>query len=114
MTAVSAGTSIGTVVGSVEEIPPGEGRAYEVDGRTIAVFRLRSGQLRAVSGRCPHAGGPLADGQVDETLLICPLHLNTWDLATGCSRSGLADLEVLEVTEVDRTIVVTARVPPEG
>jgi nitrite reductase/ring-hydroxylating ferredoxin subunit len=114
MTAVSPGTSIGTVVGSVEEIPLGEGRAYDVDGRTIAVFRLRSGRLRAVSGRCPHAGGPLADGQVDENLLICPLHLNTWELATGCSRSGLADLEVLDVTEVERNIVVAARVRQEG
>jgi nitrite reductase (NADH) small subunit len=95
------------VLGPVEEIPPGEGRAYQVGGRAIAVFRLRSGQLRAVSGRCPHAGGPLADGQIDENLLICPLHLNTWDLATGCSRSGQADLEVLPVREVDGYIVLT-------
>ena len=107
MSAGSPQTSIATVLGSVDEIPLGEGRAYQLGERSIAVFRLRSGRFRAVSGRCPHAGGPLADGQVDENLLICPLHLNTWDLATGCSRSGQADLEVLNVGEEDGYIVIT-------
>ncbi len=104
MTAVSTGI----VLGAVTQIPPGEGRAYQLGGRTIAVFRLRSGTLRAVPGVCPHAGGPLADGQVDENVLICPLHLNTWDLATGCSKSGQPDLEVLNVREADGQIVLDA------
>ncbi len=97
---------MGLVVGPIEDVPLGEGRAYEVGAKTIAVFRLRSGALRAVPARCPHAGGPLADGQIDENVLICPLHLNTWDLATGCSRSGQADLEVLAVREVAGQIVL--------
>ncbi|GAB3278854.1 Rieske (2Fe-2S) protein [Kineosporia babensis] len=102
MTAVSTGI----VLGAVDEIPPGEGRAYQVGGRTIAVFRLRSGALRAFPGVCPHAGGPLADAQTDENVLICPLHLNTWDLATGCSRSGQPDLEVVRVHEAEGQIMI--------
>lgn len=94
------------VLGPTEAIPVGEGRAYELAGRMVAVFRLRSGALRAVPGLCPHSGGPLADGQVDEEVLICPLHLNTWDLATGCSRSGQSDLEVLDVQDLDGQIVI--------
>lgn len=98
--------STGIVLGSIEDIPPGEGRAFELGGRAIAVFRLRSGALRGFPATCPHAGGPLADGQIDENVLICPLHLNTWDLATGCSKSGQPDLEVLDVREVEGQIVV--------
>ncbi len=98
--------STGVVLGPVHDVPVGEGRAYQLADRVIAVFRLRSGALRAVPALCPHAAGPLADGQVDENVLICPLHLNTWDLNTGCSRSGQADLEVLDVREVAGQIVV--------
>jgi nitrite reductase/ring-hydroxylating ferredoxin subunit len=79
-------------VGSLADIPFGEGRAYPVDGQQVAVFRLRSGALRAVSAICPHAGGPLADGQIDDKVLICPLHLHTFDLASGCSLTGQPDL----------------------
>ena len=98
--------STGVVLGPVDAVPHGEGRAYQLGERTIAVFRLRSGALRAVPAVCPHAGGPLADAQVDENTIICPLHLNAWDLATGCSRSGQPDLEVLAVQEVDGQIVL--------
>jgi nitrite reductase/ring-hydroxylating ferredoxin subunit len=88
-----SGTSAdGVRVGPVAEIPLGEGRAYAVGGEQVAVFRLRDGALRAVSAICPHAGGPLADGQIDDQVVICPLHLNVFELDTGCSRNGLAAL----------------------
>jgi nitrite reductase (NADH) small subunit len=71
-------------LGPVDDIPVGEGRAYVVDGRQIAVFRLRDGSLRALDAVCPHRGGPLADGLIDRRVVICPLHSLTYDLATGC------------------------------
>ncbi|GAA3455302.1 Rieske (2Fe-2S) protein [Dactylosporangium matsuzakiense] len=80
------------------DIPVGEGRAYEIDGELVAVFHLRDGTVRAVSGICPHAGGPLADGLVDLRQVVCPLHQHTFDLATGCSTSGQADLTVYAST----------------
>jgi nitrite reductase (NADH) small subunit len=89
------------VLGSVRDIPLGEGRTYAVDGSMIAVFRLRDGSVRAVSAVCPHKGGPLADGQIDLTQVICPLHLNAWDLRTGRSLSGsLPELTVFPVQVV--------------
>jgi nitrite reductase (NADH) small subunit len=81
-----------TVLGSIHDIPVGEGRAYAVDGEAIAVFRLRDGSVRALSAVCPHRGGPLADGQIDLSQVVCPLHLHAWDLTTGCSLSGQPDL----------------------
>jgi nitrite reductase/ring-hydroxylating ferredoxin subunit len=85
-------------LGSVEEIPVGEGRAFDVDGAQVAVFRMRNGQVHAVSAVCPHRGGPIADGQSDGTVVLCPLHLNAFDLSTGCSTTGAAPLEVWPVT----------------
>lgn len=70
-------------VGSVGDIPVGEGRAYVVDGSEVAVYRLRDGTLRALAAVCPHRGGPLADGLIDECVVVCPLHGYTYDLSTG-------------------------------
>jgi nitrite reductase (NADH) small subunit len=79
-------------VGPIGELAVGEGRAYAVAGEQVAVFLLRDGTVRAVSAVCPHAGGPIADGQVDGTHVLCPLHLNAFELATGRSSGGLPPL----------------------
>jgi nitrite reductase (NADH) small subunit len=71
-------------LGSIDDIPVGEGRAYAIDGRQIAVFRRRDGSLRALDAVCPHRGGPLADGLIDTRVVVCPLHSFTYDLETGC------------------------------
>ncbi|MET0426447.1 MAG: Rieske 2Fe-2S domain-containing protein [Actinoplanes sp.] len=84
-------------IGSIHDIPPGEGRTFAVDGDMVAVFRLRDGSLRALGAVCPHKGGPLADGQIDLKQVVCPLHLNAWDLTTGCSLSGQSAVPVFEV-----------------
>lgn len=86
MTALEQGT--GVRVGHVDEIPVGEGRAFAVDGAQVAVFRHRDGHLSALDAVCPHAGGPLADGQIDARVVICPLHQNTFDLVTGDCLTG--------------------------
>jgi nitrite reductase (NADH) small subunit len=94
------------VIGKLEEIPYGEGRTFAVDGDMIAVFRLRDGSLRATQAVCPHRGGPLADGQIDRKQVLCPLHLNAWDLTTGCSLSGQPDLRVYPVRVDDDKILL--------
>ena len=86
-----------TTLGSIHDIPLGEGRTFAVDGSMVAVFRLRDGSVRALSAVCPHRGGPLADGQIDLRQIVCPLHLHAWDLTTGCSLSGQPDVPVYPV-----------------
>jgi nitrite reductase/ring-hydroxylating ferredoxin subunit len=94
-------------VGRIDEIPLGEGRAFAAGGERVAIFRLRDGAVRAVSAVCPHAGGPIADGQADLNVVVCPLHLHAFDLATGCSRSGQPDLRTYPVRIDDGWLVVT-------
>ncbi|MDP2713038.1 MAG: nitrite reductase small subunit NirD [Solirubrobacteraceae bacterium] len=77
--------AIGRYVCQVDDVPLGEGRAITLDGRRIAVFRAAGGWF-ALDAICPHRGGPLADGIVCDSAVICPLHERRFDLATG---SGL-------------------------
>jgi len=86
------------VLGPVDQIPLGEGRAFAADGEQVAVFRLRDGSLRALAAVCPHRGGPLADGTIDQQVVICPLHQHSFDLASGCSTTGSGPLLSYAVT----------------
>jgi nitrite reductase (NADH) small subunit len=76
---VAKATGVGYRLGPVDQIPYGEGRAFAVRGRQIAVFRKGDGTLRALSAACPHKGGPIADGQIDNKVVLCPLHLNAFE-----------------------------------
>jgi nitrite reductase (NADH) small subunit len=91
-------------VGPVEAIPPGEGRTYAVAGEQVAVFRLRDGSLRAIDAVCPHRGGPLADGLIDEQVVVCPLHGHTFDTSTGCEVGGTMSVRSYPVSSVDGAI----------
>jgi len=79
-------------LGPIDRIPLGEARVYRVEGKEVAVFRCRSGEVFATSAECPHRGGPLADGLVGGHSVICPMHGYAFDLRTGeapgraCSR----------------------------
>jgi len=65
-----------------EDIPLREGRAVLVGDREIAVFNLGD-RFLAVDNRCPHRGGPLADGIVSGESVVCPLHGWKIDLQNG-------------------------------
>ena len=84
-------------LGPLEQIPPGEGRAFGVGTEQVAVFRLRTGAVYAVSAVCPHKGGPIADGQIDGNIVLCPMHMNAFELATGCSTTGQEPLASWDV-----------------
>ena len=98
------------VLGPVEQIPLGEGRAFAVDGGQVAVFRLRDGSVRALPAVCPHKGGPLADGTIDLNVVVCPLHQHTFDLATGCSTTGAENLRPYTAS-VDRQQNLVLQMP---
>ena len=69
-------------VTTVENIPPREGRAVQVGPRELAIFNLGD-RFLATDNRCPHQGGPLCDGIVTGSSVVCPLHAWKINLATG-------------------------------
>ena len=94
-------------LGPVDDIPRGEGRAYAVGNEQVAVFRLRDGSLRALSAVCPHQGGPIADGQIDDRVVLCPLHMNTFDLTSGECLTAAFALRTYPVRVDGADVVVT-------
>lgn len=84
-------------LGPLSAIPQGEGRSFWAGGEKIAVFYTRTGQVFAVQAECPHKGGPLADGLVGGTTLICPLHAWKFDLVTGDPLMGECGIKTFPV-----------------
>jgi 3-phenylpropionate/trans-cinnamate dioxygenase ferredoxin subunit len=85
------------VVAPLVDFPPDTRRIVRVGGREIGVFRV-DGKFYAVRNRCPHQGAPLCTGHVGArvdsprpgevttvagSLLMCPWHGWSYDMATG-------------------------------
>lgn len=63
-------------------LPAGQAVRVEATDLSIALFNTPDG-LCAIGGVCPHAGGPLEQGQVDRGVVRCPWHGWRYDLRTG-------------------------------
>jgi nitrite reductase (NADH) small subunit len=74
-------------VAKVGEIPEGQGRAYELGDRIIAVFR-EGGRYYAIDDACPHQGAPLADGIVFDKSVTCTWHGWRFSLEDGRHLEG--------------------------
>jgi len=64
-------------------VPPGEGRTFRVGGVHLAVFQTRAGNYHATAAVCPHKGGPLSDGLLGGSIVVCPLHARKFNVETG-------------------------------
>ena len=97
-------------LGSVQRIPPGEGRVFQVCDNEVAIFHTRDGQVFATQALCPHRAGPLADGLVGAGKVVCPLHSYVFDLATGqpvdssCAQLRTYPVSLNEANEVVLTL----------
>jgi nitrite reductase (NADH) small subunit len=88
-------------LGSISEIPKGEGRTFDLGEVRLAVFHSRDGRVYATQAECPHRGGPLADGLLGGTTLICPLHEWSFDLLSGMALNGTCGLRIYPVEQKD-------------
>lgn len=68
-----------------KDVPPGEARRFDLDGREVAVVNLGEAGFRALDAICSHAHYYLDEGEVDVDLetIECPKHGSTFDLNTG-------------------------------
>ncbi len=110
------------VVCAADELPPGERRIVDIDGRSIGVLNV-GGEYFASRNTCPHPGGPLCRGSVGGTMLPstpqdwifgledrvirCPWHGWEFELGTGRSLfdAGRVRVRVYPVT-VERGKVI--------
>lgn len=71
-----------TAITTIDNVPLREGRPVTVGELEIAIFHLEDRYL-TIENKCPHKGGPLCDGIVSGTTVVCPLHGQRFDLETG-------------------------------
>ncbi|MGH7898673.1 MAG: Rieske (2Fe-2S) protein [Candidatus Binatia bacterium] len=69
-------------VAETGELAPGQGKTVDAAGREIALFNV-GGTFYAIDNTCKHRGGSLGEGELDGTVVTCPLHAWTYDVATG-------------------------------
>lgn len=99
---------------AVEDVRSGEGLRIDVPGlpEPVAVFN-DGGRFYALSDMCSHAEASLADGDVADCQVECPMHFARFDLVTGRPRSlpALFPVRAYAVTVTDGKVYVT--VPTE-
>jgi nitrite reductase (NADH) small subunit len=69
-------------VAATSEIPPGGSTVAVVAGHVVAVFNV-GGTFYALSNVCLHRGGPVGEGELDGTVVTCPVHGWRYDVRTG-------------------------------
>jgi len=111
-----------TRITRTENIPPQEGRSVSISGAghsvELAIFNLGD-RFAAIENQCPHKGGPLCDGIVSGTVVVCPLHGWRFDLNTGLAvRASVPACVTTFPTRVEDGIVLVdvgqgSRIEPE-
>jgi nitrite reductase/ring-hydroxylating ferredoxin subunit len=64
------------------DIPEGGALRVETAGDPIALFRL-NGCVFATADTCTHGNASLADGEVIDDTIECPLHRGSFHIPTG-------------------------------
>ena len=85
---------------SVDDLEDGEAIIIEIDGTEAAVFAIDD-EVHALENVCPHQGGPLGEGKVEDGCVYCPWHGWQFDVATGDHVHGKATAAAYEVTVED-------------
>lgn len=69
-------------VANRSELPEGEGHFASAGGQELALFRVGE-EIHCLEDSCPHRGGSLADGLVENGAVACPWHSWRYRLTDG-------------------------------
>lgn len=95
------------MVGTMTELRAGKPLRATVDGTKILVFLVEDEPV-ATAARCPHALGPLHQGEICGTQLICPWHGWTFNLPSGaCEEDPDMFLATYKVVQEGDDIMVS-------
>lgn len=77
----------------VSALVDGEAAEAMIDGRPVAVCARGDGVV-VFDGTCPHAGGPLGEGTIEDGALVCPYHGWRFRLTDGgCETASVPALD---------------------
>jgi 3-phenylpropionate/trans-cinnamate dioxygenase ferredoxin subunit len=69
-------------VAKCSDVPPGAATRVEIDGVEVLLCNV-GGELYAVEDVCTHDGGPLDQGELEGSRIMCPRHGALFDVTTG-------------------------------
>lgn len=69
-------------IAEVDDVPRVSGKKIKVNDKSIALYKHKN-NIYAIRNSCPHQGADLADGHINESKVVCPLHRWSFDLKTG-------------------------------
>ncbi|MBO0322260.1 Rieske 2Fe-2S domain-containing protein [Muricauda sp. CAU 1633] len=94
------------VLDNKRELPEGRVKTVTVDNRDLCLTHFK-GKFSALDNKCPHQGGPLGEGSIENGMLRCPWH--GWDFhpCTGKPPGGFDDgVETFVVKEEGNQVYV--------
>lgn len=93
-------------VAASDELRKGCGIQRTVGEREVGLFQVGDA-VCAIDGVCPHVGGPLGEGVVENGKVFCPLHAWPFDLRTGqCDTNPNATVDCFETKVEDGEVFV--------
>jgi nitrite reductase (NADH) small subunit len=94
-------------IGRIDDIPVRGARLVKTGAGCIAVFRTAENEAFAIDDKCPHKGGPLAQGIVHGRAVTCPLHNWVISLETGKAHGAdIGEVRTFPLRIVDGRILL--------
>ncbi|SEB45489.1 Acetolactate synthase large subunit [Tenacibaculum sp. MAR_2009_124] len=94
------------VLNNKKELPEGRVKTVTAAHKGICLTHFK-GKFSALDNRCPHQGGPLGEGSIENGLLRCPWHGWDFDPCTGLPPGGYDDgIDTFLVKEENEVVFV--------
>ncbi len=78
------------ILDSINDLEDGKPKTIQVAKKTLVVTRLND-DIGVIDNACPHMGGPLGEGQIENGYIKCPWHGYEFHTCTGKSPEGFDD-----------------------
>ena len=69
-------------VGTIGDFPEGKLKKVQVAWEDVLMVKVE-GKIYAIAGSCTHMGAPLAEGELEGTIVVCPWRGGQFDVTTG-------------------------------
>ena len=82
-----------------DEIIEGSAKLVRINNEEIAVFK-HQGKLCALQNICPHEGGQLSAGRIEDGKVVCPLHGYRFDVTSGaCATDAKLKAKIFKLAQ---------------
>jgi nitrite reductase (NADH) small subunit len=97
------------ILGTTELPGIGEAREVSCNGKMLCIANV-GGSISAMDNVCPHRGGPLGEGIVENGKVVCPWHAWAFDVVTGEAEHSPNDKVEVYPVKIDGDDVLVALV----